>query len=72
MIREPIVVEFASAEKAIFTSVLPLEFNDRVRLRQADGRTEREATVVAVQYQDGRKAVAVHFADALGLWVKKP
>jgi hypothetical protein len=72
LIRESILVEFASAEKAIFTSALPLEFNDRVHLRQADGRTEREATVVAVQYQDGRKAVAVHFADAQGLWVKKP
>jgi hypothetical protein len=72
LMRESVVVEFASAEKAIFTSALPLEFNDRVHLRQADGRTEREATVVAVQYQDDRKAVAVHFADVQGLWVKKP
>jgi hypothetical protein len=71
-VRESVVVEFASAEKAIFSSGLPLEFDDRVRLSQVQGNAECEATVVAVQYQDGRKAVAVQFAGEQSLWVKRP
>ena len=71
-VRESVLVEFASAEKAIFSSALPLEFDDRVCLRQADGNHECTATVVAVQYHQGRKAVAVQFADGQGSWVKRP
>ena len=62
-VRESVVVEFASAERAIFSSRLPLEFDDRVRLSDVEGNAECDATVVAVQYHDGRKAVAVQFAD---------
>ena len=71
-LRESVVVEFASMERAIFSSKLPLEFDDRVRLSQVEGNAECDATVVAVQYQDGRKAVAVQFAGEQRLWVKRP
>jgi len=71
-IRESVVVEFASAERAIFSSRLPLEFDDRVRISDAEGNAECDATVVAVQYHEGRKAVAVQFVDKQSFWVKRP
>jgi hypothetical protein len=69
---ESVLVEFASAEKAIFRSSLPLEFNDRVQLEQANGTRKAEGTVIAVQYHEGRRAVAVQFASGQPAWVKRP
>ena len=60
-LREATVVEFSSAEHAIFLSTLPLEFGDRVKLETTMQGSFREATVDAVQYHEGRKAVAVKF-----------
>jgi len=71
-VSESVLVEFASSERAIFSSTLPLEFDDRVRLTQAQGRGESDATVVAIQYHDGRKAIAVQFAGGHCDWVKRP
>jgi hypothetical protein len=70
--HESVVVEFASAERAIFSSKLPLEFDDRVRISDAEGNAECDATVVAVQYHQGRKAVAVQSVDKQSFWVKRP
>ena len=61
-VREAVVVEFASAEKAIFTSRLPLEFEDQVHLENDRGYGV-EGKVVAVQYHEGKIAVAVEFLD---------
>jgi len=71
-VRESVVVEFASAKRVIFSSKLPLEFDDRVRISDAEGNAECDATVVAVQYHDGEKAVAVQFVDKQIFWVKRP
>jgi len=71
-VRESVLVEFASRERAIFSSSLPLEFGDRVRLKRVEGNGETIATVIAVQYHEGRKAVAVEFADGNCSWVKRP
>jgi len=71
-IRESVLVEYASTEKAIFSSELPLEFDDRVRLSYVNGNAQCDARVVAVQYQNGCKAVAVQFAVEQRLWVKRP
>ena len=70
-LREPVVVEFAGAEHAIFVSTLPLEFNDRVRLEREPKGDTAEASVVAVQYHEGRKAVAVRFVGGPCRWVTK-
>ena len=69
---ESVLVEFASAEKAIFQSSLPLEFNDRVQLTQANGSRKVEGTVIAVQYHEGQKAVAVQFVNGQSAWVNQP
>jgi hypothetical protein len=71
-VRESVLVEFASSEKAIFSSSLPLEFDDRVCLKRAEGQGESDARVIAVRYQEGRRSVAVKFADGQGSWVKWP
>jgi hypothetical protein len=48
---------------------LPLEFDEHVRLESVpEGRTA-EGTVVAVQYHEGRKAVAVRFSQGRCDWV---
>lgn len=61
-LHENTILEFSTEREALFVSSLPLEFEDRVRLQDADGSLKAEATVIAVQYHAGRKAVAVRFA----------
>jgi hypothetical protein len=68
-LREATVVEFSSPDHAIFLSTLPLEFGDRVQLEASPKETPAEATVDAVQYHEGRKAVAVRFLQGPCNWV---
>jgi hypothetical protein len=69
-LEEAVVVDFASEEYAIFVSTLPVEFDDRVRISREGGRRSVEATVIALQYHDGRKAVAVRFQDGPCEWMR--
>jgi hypothetical protein len=71
-LREATVLEFGGPEHAIFLSTLPLEFDDRVRLEAVEQGRPAEATVVAVQYHEGRKAVAVRFLQGHRNWVTQP
>jgi hypothetical protein len=71
-LREASVVEFGGTEHAIFLSTLPLEFDDRVRLEASQNGRPAEATVIAVQYHEGRKAVAVRFSNCPCDWVTQP
>lgn len=72
-LREATVLEFGGPQHAIFLSTLPLEFEDRVRLERDSRRgAVADATVVAVQYHEGRKAVAVKFTQGLCDWVMRP
>ncbi len=71
-LQEAVLVEYGSQEYAIFVSTLPLEFADRVRIsREGEGRSA-EATVIALQYHDGRKAVAVRFQQGPCEWMRQP
>lgn len=72
-LRESTVLEYASAEHAIFVSTLPLEFADRVKLQAGNNQARmEEGTVVAVQYHEGRKAIAVRFLRGRCNWVTEP
>ena len=71
-LAEAVVVEFGSEEYAIFLSTLPLEFADRVRLSRDGGGRSAEATVIALQYHEGRKAIAVRFLDGPCEWMRQP
>jgi len=67
--QEAATLEFASEQHVIFLSTLPLEFNDRVRIARHASTQSAEAAVVAVQYREGRKAVAVRFSNGPCNWV---
>jgi hypothetical protein len=71
-VQESVLVEFASIENAVFSSTLPLDFADLVQLQHEESNTGSEARVVAVQYHDGRKAVAVQFVNPQLSWVRRP
>jgi hypothetical protein len=72
-LREATVLEFGGSDHAIFLSTLPLEFDDRVRVeRNSRVGAMADATVVAVQYHEGRKAVAVKFTQGLCDWMIEP
>ena len=71
-LREATVVEFGGSEHAIFLSSLPLEFDDKLRIERDRNGGTAEATVIAVQYHEGRKAVAVRFLQGPCVWVTQP
>jgi len=68
-LREAAIVEYGGPEHAIFLSTLPLEFDDRVQIEANGEGRPAEATVVGVQYHEGRKAVAVRFSQGPCDWV---
>jgi hypothetical protein len=70
-LEEQTVIEFGTAHEVLFSSSLPLEFEDRVRVVNSDGSLDARATVVAVRYHDGRRAVAVRFLGAVQNWIIK-
>ena len=71
-LREQTVIEFGTAQEVLFSSKLPLEFEDRVRLVNSGGSLDARATVVAVRYHGGRKAVAARFISEVQNWIIKP
>ena len=66
---EQTVIEFGTSREVLFSATLPLEFGDLIRLENADGLLDAEASVVAVQYHQGRTAVAARFTGPAGNWV---
>ena len=70
-LQEQTVIEFGTAQEVLFSSTLPLEFEDGVRVLNSDGSLDARAIVVAVRYHDGRKAVAARFVGEVGNWIIK-
>jgi hypothetical protein len=71
-LQEQTVIEFGTANEVLFSSGLPLEFEDGVRVVNSDGSLDASAIVVAVRYHDGRKAVAARFVGEVSNWIIKP
>ena len=71
-LEENTVIEFGTAREVLFRSSLPLEFEDRVRIENSDRSLQAEATVVAVKFHNGRKAVAARFLTEVSNWIIKP
>lgn len=71
-LHEQTMIEFGTAREVLFASNLPLEFEDRVRVMNSDGSLDAQATVVAVRYHNGNKAVAARFIDNVENWIIKP
>ena len=70
--QEQTVIEFATSNEILFTSTLPLEFEDHIRLVNSNGSLDVEATVVAVRYHEGSKAVAARFEGEVENWIVRP
>ncbi len=66
------MIEFGTAREVLFSSTLPLEFEDQVQLVNSDGSLDARAIVVAVRYHGGGKAVAARFIGEVGNWIIKP
>ena len=69
---ESTIIEFGTPNEVLFASTLPLEFADRLRLRNSDGSLDTEACVVALQYNGTHTAVAARFAGEVTNWIVKP
>ena len=69
---ESTVIEFGTPREVLFACNTPLEFADVLRLRNADGSLDIEASVVAVQYQPGKTVVAARFRGEVPNWIVKP
>ncbi len=68
---EATVIEFGTPREALFACRLPLEFAEKVRLRNADGSFDTDAWVVALHYHNGQAAVAARFVHEPASWVIK-
>ncbi len=66
---EETMIEFGTPSEVLFSARLPLEFGDRIRLVNGEGLLEAEASVVAVQYHQGKTAVAARFTGPAANWV---
>jgi len=71
-LQENTVIEFGTAHEVLFASSLPLEFEDHVQIETSDRSLQAEAAVVAVQFHDGRKAIAARFLAEVRNWIIKP
>ena len=58
--------------EVLFSSTLPLEFADKLKVQNSDGTLDAEASVVALQYTNGRTAVAARFTQEVSNWIVKP
>lgn len=68
---ENTVIEFGTHCEVLFASTLPLEFADKLRLRNSDGTLDTEVCVVAIQYNGTRTAVAARFTQEVSNWIIK-
>jgi hypothetical protein len=68
---ENTVIEYGTNREALFACTHPLEFADRVHLRNSDGSLDVEASVVAVQYHNDQTAVAARFSCDVANWIVK-
>jgi hypothetical protein len=69
---ESTVIEFGTAREVLFSSTLPLEFADRLKVQNSDGTLDAEVSVVALQYTSGRTAVVARFTQEVSNWIVKP
>ena len=70
-VSENTVIEYGTPREILFASRLPLQFADLLRVQNSDGSLDVEASVVALQYNGGRTAVAARFTRDVPNWILK-
>ena len=68
---EQTMIEFGTAEEVLFVSSLPLDFEDIVRVRSADGSLDITAKIVAMHLYDDKMAIAAKFLEDIPNWIIK-
>jgi hypothetical protein len=66
---EQTIIEFGTAEECLFACGLPLDFEDLVHVRTADGSLDNTAKIVAMRFQDDKMAFAARFLDDVTNWI---
>ena len=68
---EQTVIEFGTAEEILFISSLPLDFDDTVRVCNADGSLNTVAKIIAMRLHHGRMVIAARFLEGVANWIIK-
>lgn len=68
---QQVVIEYGTASEVLFECSLALEIGDEVQMQNADGSFDACATVLAVQVEQGRRAVAARFTRQVPNWIIK-
>ena len=68
---EQTMIEFGTAEECLFVCGLPLEFEDLVQIRTADGTLNSTAKIVAMRLQDDKMAFAARFLNDVTNWIAR-
>lgn len=69
---ESTTIEFVTNKEVLFSSALPLQFADNLRIKKPDDLLDVDVSVVAVQYNYGKTAVAARFLKDVPDWIVKP
>ena len=70
-LAEQTIIEFGTAEEVFFVSSLPLDFEDLVRVRNADGSLDFTAKIVAMHLYHDKMAIAAEFLEDVPNWIIK-
>jgi hypothetical protein len=68
---EQTMIEFSTAEEILFVSGLPLDFEDIVRVTNADGSLDITAKIVAMHLYHDKMAIAAKFLEDVPNWIIK-
>ncbi|PYP86104.1 MAG: hypothetical protein DMG65_19305 [Candidatus Angelobacter sp. Gp1-AA117] len=70
-VAENTVIEYGTSQEVLLASSLPLDFDDRIHLKNSDGTLDVEAEIVAMQLHHGKTAVAARFLKNVTNWIIK-
>lgn len=70
-LKENTTIEFGTSRVVLFFSKLPLELEEKIFLRNSDGSLGIEAIIIALQYEDGHRAIAAKFLAEDRNWIIK-
>lgn len=68
-LEERTVIEFGTSTMVFFESRLPLELEDKLQLKKANGSLVADAIVVALRLNGGSRVIAARFAAEVRNWI---
>jgi hypothetical protein len=68
---EETMIEFGTVDEVLFVSSLPLDFEDIVRIRNADGSLDIVAKIIAMHLYHDKMAIAAKFLEDVPNWIIK-